>query len=390
MRILLVIDQYDNDNNGTTISTKRFADALRRRGNEVRAVSTGKETEDKYVVDELYIPIFNNLIEKQGMCIAKPNGGTLRSAIKWAEIVHFLMPFPLAIRGRQIAEEMGVPYTAAFHVQPENISYNFGLGETQGFNDGIYKLFHLFYKNFSHIHCPSEFIASELRRSGYKAKLHVVSNGIENDFEYRKIPKHSSVAAQYIIVMIGRLSNEKRQDVLIDAVSKSKYSDKIQLVLAGNGPNYEKYTSLSKRLKNPVIIGFFDKQSLKDLLAMSDLYVHAADAEIEAISCIEAFSCGLVPVISNSVKSATPQFALDRRSLFVSGDSGDLSEKIDYWLDNEEERKIMEKRYAEYGKNFNIDYCINSIEQMFSEAIQERNFNTGVFAETGESIYECD
>lgn len=63
------------------------------------------------------------------------------------------------------------------------------------------------------------------------------------------------------------------------------------------------------------------------------------DAEIEAISCMEAFASGLVPVIANSAKSATPQFALDERSLFTAGDSGDLTQKIDYWLEHEDERR---------------------------------------------------
>lgn len=385
MKILLVIDQYDNANNGTTISTRRFADTLCRHGNEVRVVSTGEKAQGKYLVDELFIPVFNGIIKKQGMTIARPNDDILQTAIAWADVVHFLMPFPLSVRGRQIAEEMNVPCTAAFHVQPENISYNFGLGTVQGVNDGIYKVFRLFYRNFNHIHCPSRFIASELRRNGYTAKLHVVSNGVEPGFEYRKLPKHPSVAQKFVIVMIGRLSNEKRQDILIEAVAKSKHSKNIQLILAGKGPNFERYTDLGRRLHNPLIIGFYDKQTLQDILAMSDLYVHAADAEIEAISCIEAFSCGLVPVISNSNKSATPQFALDERSLFASGDSGNLANKIDYWLDNEEERNRMGKEYAEYGKTFNIEYCVNSIEKMFMEAIFEvRNQS---YNEVGETIY---
>lgn len=32
MKILLVIDQFDADNNGTTISAKRFASVLRKHG----------------------------------------------------------------------------------------------------------------------------------------------------------------------------------------------------------------------------------------------------------------------------------------------------------------------------------------------------------------------
>ena len=53
--------------------------------------------------------------------------------------------------------------------------------------------------------------------------------------------------------MIGRYSNEKRQDVLIDAISKSKYADKIQLVLAGKGPEEKKYKDKTL-IKIPVYI----------------------------------------------------------------------------------------------------------------------------------------
>ena len=58
------------------------------------------------------------------------------------------------------------------------------------------------------------------------------------------------------------------------------------------------------------------REPLADFYNQCDLYVHAAEAEIEAIACIEAFASGLVPVIANAKMSATKQFALDKRSLF--------------------------------------------------------------------------
>ena len=42
MKIVLVIDQFDDANNGTTISARRFAQALKNHGNEVRVIATGK------------------------------------------------------------------------------------------------------------------------------------------------------------------------------------------------------------------------------------------------------------------------------------------------------------------------------------------------------------
>lgn len=368
-----MIDQFDHDNNGTTISARRFAETLRAHGNEVRVVSTGGGAPEKYVVDEYRIPFFDGLIKSQGMTIAKPNRKTLEEAVRWADLVHFLMPFPLSLQGEKIASELGVPHTAAFHVQPENITYSIGMGKWDWVNDGIYKGFNrVFYNKFRHIHCPSQFIANELKEHGYTAELHVISNGIEEDFFYRKIEKEERLRGRFVILMIGRLSNEKRQDVLIRAIAKSKYADCIQLVLAGQGPRREAIEQLGKELlKNPPMIGFFPKERLRDIIAMSDLYVHSADVEIEAISCIEAFASGLVPVIANSPKSATPQFALDERSLFPAGDCDTLAGRIDYWIEHPEIRQEMEQRYSEHGKQYNIDNCVSQIEEMYRQEIED-------------------
>lgn len=378
MKILIVIDQFDSANNGTTISAIRFAEALKDNGNEVSVVTTGTPGKNKYIVKELPLtPLVAHIVHSQGMRFAVPNKKTFEEAMKDVDVVHFYLPFGLSVHGLKVAKKLGVPCTAAFHFQPENATYTLGLGKKTKVNDMIYNFYrNKFYNHFTHIHCPSNFIAGELKNHGYTAKLHVISNGIDKDFKYRKLQKTKDLEGKYVITMIGRYSNEKRQDVLIDAVSKSKYADKIQLVLAGKGPKEKAYREQGQKLKNPPILQFYTKEELMDLLAMSDLYVHAADAEIEAISCIEAFASGLVPIIANSPKSATPQFALDDRSLFEAGNSDNLAEKIDYWLDHEEERKDMEKQYAESGKKYNIHNSILQIEEMFQEAIDEcKNVN---------------
>lgn len=374
MNILVVIDQYDGANNGTTISARRFVDNLRKDGNEVRVISTGKQDKDKYVVKELKLPpIANKIIKSQGMEFAKPNEEELRKAIEWAEVVHFYMPFLLSRKGLKICEELNKPRTTAFHVQPENITYTIGLGKKTKVNDQIYYLFRdKFFNRFNHIHCPSKLIADELSKHGYTAKLHVISNGIEPDWVYNKSEKPEELKDKIVITMVGRLSAEKRQDLLIEASKKSKYSNKIQLVFAGNGPMKKQYTKMGEKLANKPIMDFFKKEDLKKLLSYTDLYVHTSDAEIEAISCIEAIATGLVPVIAKSTQSATKQFALDERSLFEAGNTEELKNKIDYWLDNAEEKQKMEKEYAKFAENFKIENSIHKMEEMFKEEIAER------------------
>ena len=173
--------------------------------------------------------------------------------------------------------------------------------------------------------------------------------------------------------MIGRMSIEKRQDVLIRAVAKSKHRDEIQLILAGQGPRKPHLLKLADKLHVPVTINFYKKPDLQDLIAMSDLYVHAADMEIEAMSCMEAFAGGLVPVIANSKKSATPQFALDERSLFVAGNSDDLAAKIDYWYEHPDKKAKMEYEYAESAQKYALDSCVRAAEQMFADEIRQYN-----------------
>ena len=276
-------------------------------------------------------------------------------------------------KGLKICEELNKPRTTAFHVQPENITYTIGLGKKTKVNDQIYYLFRdKFFNRFNHIHCPSKLIADELSKHGYTAKLHVISNGIEPDWVYNRAEKPEELKDKIVITMVGRLSAEKRQDLLIEASKKSKYSNKIQLVFAGNGPMKKQYTKMGEKLANKPIMDFFEKEDLKKLLSYTDLYVHTSDAEIEAISCIEAIATGLVPVIAKSTQSATKQFALDERSLFEAGNSEELKNKIDYWLDNAEEKQKMEKEYAKFAENFKIENSIHKMEEMFKEEIVER------------------
>ena len=107
MKILIVIDQFDDANNGTTISAKRFAEGLINLGHEVYVVSTGKPNENKYVVKKMPLPIIvSKIIKSQGMTFALPNKDILREAISKVDVVHFYMPFVLSHQALKIAEEL--------------------------------------------------------------------------------------------------------------------------------------------------------------------------------------------------------------------------------------------------------------------------------------------
>lgn len=378
MNILFVLDQFNDQNNGTTVSAKQFADMFRNRGHNVRVLCIGESNEFVYGLKEKHIPIFQPLIHNQGMMLAKAEKEILNEAISWADLVHIYIPTPLGLECRKVAEKLNTPHTAAFHVQPEHITYNIGLSHSRFAVEKIYRYYrNHFFNFFTHIHCPSQWIADELKKRSYTAELHVISNGVNPAFKCQKKQKSKAFKHKFCIIMVGRLSPEKKQELLIQAVLQSPYEDQIQLIFAGKGPRKNHLERLGKALTNPPVIHFYKQEQLAKILSMCDLYVHTSEVESESISCVEAFHSGLVPVIAKSPFSATSQFALDNRSLFDVNNVKQLTQKIDYWFIHPEERKDMEKRYAEYGKKFQIEYCVDKMEEMFNKAIEDRNSHKG-------------
>jgi glycosyltransferase involved in cell wall biosynthesis len=168
--------------------------------------------------------------------------------------------------------------------------------------------------------------------------------------------------------MVGRFSPEKRQDVLIRAVRRSRYAARIQLHFAGHGPWEKRLRRMAAKLANPAQFGHYSQEELIELIRSCDLYVHTSDVEIEGLSCMEAFSCGLVPVISDNPRSATGQYALGPRNLFRSGDPSSLAERIDGWIDDPAALGAASETYARYARLFTVDRSVMAIERVYAMA----------------------
>jgi glycosyltransferase involved in cell wall biosynthesis len=216
-------------------------------------------------------------------------------------------------------------------------------------------------------------IASQLLARGYTAKLHVISNGISPAFHPTDARKPPALQGKFVLLMAGRLSAEKRQDLIIRAVKKSKYSGQIQIILAGKGPRAAYLKRLSRGLENEVILAFYPQKELVEAENYADLYIHASDAETEAIGCMEAFACGAVPVISDSPLAATGQFALTKKNLFKAGDADSLCARIDYWIEHPAEKAALSKRYIAYAERFRVERCAAKLERvLLHEALSHK------------------
>jgi glycosyltransferase involved in cell wall biosynthesis len=295
---------------------------------------------------------------------------TIARALKGSDEVHIMMPFMVGRSAAKLANRMGIPVSAGFHVQAENVTAHFfNFIKNQKINHMVYMNFwNHFYKYVDVIHYPTEFIRDTFEKNIHqKTPGVVISNGVSGDFHHIEIEREESLKGKFVILCTGRYSKEKRQALLLKAVALSKYKDKIQIVLAGEGPRLKELQKLSKKLGVEPQYRFFKRPEMVKMINMCDLYVHTSEIEIEAISCLEALSCGLVPVINDSPKSATKYFALEENNLFKLNDFHDLAKKIDYWVEHPEEKKECSKKYEAFCGQFNFDLCMEKMEKLIED-----------------------
>ena len=379
MNITIICDVLGEPNNGTSIAAYNLIGYLKSHGHNVKVVccDADKKGESGFcIVPTIDLgPIINAALARNEVVPAKADPVILEEAIKGADVVHLLMPFPLSWKAIPICEKYGIPMTASFHVQAENFTCHLGMMKSAFATKEVYKYFYR--KVYSHCtitHYPTEFIKNDFEGNVRKSvPSKVISNGVcESFFEPAPIEtvnrQKEKNNDKFTIVVVGRYSSEKAQQVLIRAVAKSRYKDKIKLIMAGEGPKSRHYKRLAKRKGVDCEMRFIEHNELKEVLNAADLYVHTAYVELESIACLEAIVTGLVPIICNSKRSAARFFAQDERCLYRKWDSEDLKNKIEYFMDNPEELDKCRKKYRKQANVSRLNNCMEKMEEMLEEA----------------------
>ncbi len=373
MTITVVCDVLGEENNGTTIAAMNLIRSLRRKGHTVRILCPDEDRrgeKDTYVVPQLNLGPLNGYVRKNGVSIACADRQVIRKALDGADAVHIMTPFLLSHAALTEAKKLGLPVTAGFHCQAENLTSHLFLMNCRWANRLAYKVFYkTVFSKVDAIHYPTQFIRDVFETSvSAKTNGYVISNGVNSSFVRKPAVRPAELKDKFIILFTGRYSKEKSHRVLIDAVSKSKYADRIQLVFAGDGPLKEKLSEYAmERLNVQPVFRFFSRQEMIEVINYSDLYVHPAEIEIEAIACLEAISCGLVPVIANSPGCATKHFALGENNLFRVNDPDDLAVRIDFWIEHPEEKAQCSGKYLGYTSQFEHERCMEGMERMILE-----------------------
>jgi glycosyltransferase involved in cell wall biosynthesis len=176
------------------------------------------------------------------------------------------------------------------------------------FDVGFYGYLTAFANRCDRVTAPTATALLLLRDHGLRAPSQVVSNGVDLDV-YSPGAADESLRSRYallpgrpLILSVGRLSPEKRADVLIEALATQDVADSV-LALAGSGPDEGRLRELAARrgvAERVRFLGFIPGTDLPGLYRLADVFAIASEAELQSLVTMEAMASGLPVVAVNA------------------------------------------------------------------------------------------
>jgi glycosyltransferase involved in cell wall biosynthesis len=217
-------------------------------------------------------------------------------------------------------------------------------------------------------------------KSGLKIKTETIGHSV--DARNISFVKRSSCEGK--LVSVGRLSEEKGFEYIIEAVAliKSKYP-KIKLDIYGEGPLKNKLLGLIKSFDledNVFLKGFLSYKDLTEIFKQYDIFVsHPLEtsyiAEAFSMANMEAMASGL-PVITTDC-GGVPYIVKDKALILPQKDVKGIAEKIDFFIKNPSEVQSYSANGRKYvEENFSIEVIAKKWDKVIKEQIKNARISS--------------
>jgi glycosyltransferase involved in cell wall biosynthesis len=364
LRIAFATDLIDGVRNGGVMSAQRFVAALRER-HDVTVLAAGHTGDGVAPLPSFTVPPFGRVMREMGFSFAWPRRATLEQVIGEADVLHVQFPFLLGMRATALARRLGTPVVAASHLQPENMFLNIGIRSPR-LVEGTWRLFlQTVYERAAVVVCPSEFAREELLRRGLAVPTEVISNGIAPIFSPGSVERRPRPDGRFLLLAVGRLAREKRLDVVIEGIRRSRHAGRIQLVVVGGGPQEASVRRLAATLPVPAEVRAVPDDELLRLLRAADLLVHASELELEGMAVLEALGCGLPALVADAPGSAARHLAVADALRFAPGDPADLARRLDPLLDDPPRLEALRARALELARERSLAASVARLEAVY-------------------------
>ncbi len=384
MRILLATESYYPNIDGGAQARRNLALRLKKKGHEVAVVAPGLMNRN-YEEDLEGIRIFRvkgrtlPIYDDYTFC-AFPLFEVRRIIREFQpDVIDMNSPYQIGMSALVWGKKMGIPVIGTVHVQPENMLMT--VEKAMFLFHFLERLAWFFIINVFNrcdwITSPTQTAIDMLRSHGLTTSAQPISSGIdlnafkpENDANYLR--DRYAIPDKHVVLYTGRISGEKRLDVLVRAMPDILESVDAHLVICGAGREKENIEYLVRKLgisDNVTFTGFLPDEEFPDVYSLADVFAIPSESELQSIVTLEALASGLPVVATN--KDALPEIVKNPKNgfLFDPGDSNGLSAKIVTILSDDTMRKRMGQKSLEIVQEHSIENTISKFENLYTEAI---------------------
>lgn len=232
----------------------------------------------------------------------------------------------------------------------------------------FHTVFHTWHRNVTHYIALTDFEKNKYLQSSLK--LHSSQITIKPNF----VEDHDSLMQkENYFLYVGRLSEEKGIDILIETFKNSPY----ELRIIGNGPLVEQVWTTANIFTNIHYIGFQNKKFILESLKRAKALIFPSSCyETFGMSVIEAFSTGTPVICSDHGAPAELIQHMKNGLYFQSGNSIDLKQKVD-WINTHPEQhyQLCFNARQEYEAKYTPKKNYTMLMKIYEEAIHAKTKN---------------
>ncbi len=182
-----------------------------------------------------------------------------------------------------------------------------------------------FYRLMDEIRVPTQQYISILSRRGFDAaKMKIFKRGVDSEFHMASEAEQNQIRTRYglnrndmVLIYAGRVGKEKNIAMLTRIYKKlCQSSDRIHLLIVGDGPELEWLKKEMKDYPKAVFTGRKDRNELPAFFSASDLFVFPSTTDTFGMVILEAQACGTPALVTNVggpqeiIKDGTTGFVL--------------------------------------------------------------------------------
>ncbi len=199
--------------------------------------------------------------------------------------------------------------------------------------------------------------------------IELLSYGIPDEF----LPSSVLLNKKLVFCTVGSILEIKGYDILIDSIEKleSNKSEQAEFLFIGTSVDNEYGNWIEERVKSIKNIHRINKSTRKEMMQyyqQIDVLIIPSREETMSIVATEAMMLGKVCIISNTSGMADYVENYSNGLIFSSGNSDELSEKIQWCINNPELLKEMGKSARTvYEKIFSMNVFAKNLEKVIAD-----------------------